>query len=145
MTDLAPDAFAPAIPFITFDPDGTPYIEGHRCGHCQAVFTEPRIACGRCGARDGFTPFRASSRGVVHTFTVVYRSYPGIAVPFVSAIVDLDDGMVLKGTLRGVEPDPAAIPFGLPVKVIFDQANGQTTKEGVPYLSYFFTPATAEA
>jgi len=61
----------------------------------------------------------------------------------VSAVVDLDDGLTLKGNLIDIKPDPVEIPFGMPVKVVFGDANGQKTKDGTPYLSYFFTPAGA--
>lgn len=146
MTDTlqAPRAWAPGVPYIKFDPAGAPYIEGHRCPACQAAFTFAPMACPRCASRQPMQPFRSQGRGTLHTFTVVSRSYPGIAVPFVSAIVDLDDGLVLKGNLTGVEPDPAAIPFGLPVEVYFDAANGQAAKDGTPYITYFFRPAARE-
>ena len=143
MTDTVQEAraFAPGTPYIKFDQTGAAYIEGHRCLACQAAFTFAPLACPRCASRAPLQPFRSEGRGVLHTFTVVSRSYPGIKVPFISAIVDLDDGLVLKGNLIGVDPDPARIPFGLPVQVVFDAANGQTAKDGTPYITYFFRPA----
>lgn len=136
---------APATHFIKFDDEDQPYLEAYRCDACGAGFTESRIACGRCGARGDFTRFRVGDTGRLYTFTVVHRSYPGIAVPFVSVIVDMDDGIVLKGNLLNVDPDPAAIATGMPVRLVFGDANGLKTKEGVPYVGYFFTPSGAEA
>jgi uncharacterized OB-fold protein len=136
---------APGTPFIKFDADNTPYIEGHRCTHCGTAYTLPRMACAKCAARGPFETFRSSGHGKLHTFTVVSRSYPGVKVPFISAIVDLDDGLVLKGNLIDTPPVVEDIPFGLPVDVVFGDAHGQATKEGVPYISYFFTPSTKGA
>lgn len=135
------DSVAPATRFIKIAPGGRPYIEGYRCGGCGAVFLEPRMACGRCGARGGFSAFEASDRGVVHTYTVVYRSYPGIKTPFISVIVDLADGLVLKGTLRGIEAKPSPQLFNLPVRMVFKPADDHKTAAGVPYVTYFFEPA----
>jgi len=69
---------------------------------------------------------------------VVSRSYPGIAVPFVSAIVDLDDGLTLKGTLRDVAPH--SLRAGMPVRLVIDNAGGATDKDGAPYVGFHFTP-----
>jgi hypothetical protein len=135
------EEIAPSTRFMRISPQGRPYIEGHRCQACGAVFLESTLACGRCGSRDGLTPFEASDRGNVYTYTVVYRSFPGVQVPFISVIVDLDDGLVLKGNLLGVEPKPSKDLFGLPVRVVFKPAGEHKNSKGVPYVTYFFEAA----
>ena len=70
----------------------------------------------------------------------MHRSFPGIDVPYVSAIVDLDGGGTVKGNLIGVEPDPAKIPFGMAVEVVYDDALGRKDADGNAYLAYFFRP-----
>ena len=141
LSDETKDSVAPATRFIKIAPGGRAYIEGHRCNSCGAVFLEARAACSRCGGRAGFSTFEASDRGMVYTYTVVYRSYPGIKTPFISVIVDLDDGLVLKGTLRGVEAKPSRELFNLPVRMVFKPADDHKTAAGVPYVTYFFEPA----
>ena len=69
------------------------------------------------------------------------RHVPGIDVPYISAIVDLDGGGTVKGNLIGIDPDPANLAFDMPVDVIFDDALGRKDKEGNSYISYFFKPA----
>ena len=69
---------------------------------------------------------------------MVERSYPGVAVPFVSAIVDLDGGLALKGTLRGASAE--SLRMGLPVRLVFDDAGGARDKEGAPYIGFHFVP-----
>lgn len=101
------------------------------------------MACRKCGGRDSLAPFRAAQTGKIFSWTVVHRSYPGIAVPFVSAIVDLDDGLALKGTLRDV--DPGAVQSGMPVKLVFDDAGGACDSQGAPYAGFHFLPEGARA
>ena len=46
--------------------------------------------------------------GVVRTFTIVHRAAPGVPTPYVSVVVDLDGGGVVKANLLNVEPTPEA-------------------------------------
>ena len=73
----------------------------------------------------------------------MHRSFPGIEVPYVSAIVDLDGGGTLKGNLIDIDPDPEKIRLGMPVEVVYKDALGRKDREGNSYLSYFFQPAAA--
>ena len=127
----------PGNSVIRVGADGRASIEGFRCGQCGAAFTEQTMACRRCASRDAPEAFRAVETGTLHTWSVVHRSYPGVAVPFVSAIVDLDDGLTLKGTLRGV--DTGSVRQGMPVGLVFDDAGGARDKEGAPYVGFHFT------
>jgi len=78
--------------------------------------------------------------GKLYSYSIVYRSFPGIEVPYISAIVDLDDGTAIKGNLINVEPDPESIDFDMPVDVVFADALGRKDADGNRYLSYFFQP-----
>jgi hypothetical protein len=73
---------------------------------------------------------------------VVERSFAGVAVPFVSAIVDLDDGLALKGTLRHVPF--VALRQGLPIAVVFDDCGGAASPDGGSYVGYHFVPAEGD-
>jgi len=132
--------FVAGAPFIKFD-GATAYIEAQRCEACGAVFMKPHVGCPRCCARGPLTKVRGSERGVLQTFTVVMRSFPGIKVPFVSAIVQMDDGATLKGNLIDVEPNPEKIRVGMPLRLVYGDANGLKDEAGSPYLAYFFQPA----
>ena len=118
--------------------DGRPWIEGYRCGDCSAVVAEATMGCRACASRTPPEAFRATDRGTLHTWSVVHRTFPGIEVPFVSAIVDLDDGLTLKGTLRA---DLTALHEGMPVRLVFDDASGARDKEGAPYIGFHFVTA----
>jgi len=78
--------------------------------------------------------------GKLYSYSIVCRSFPGIEVPYISAIVDLDDGGTLKGNLIDCDPDPDKIKFDMPVEVVFDDALGRKDAEGNSYISYFFKP-----
>jgi uncharacterized OB-fold protein len=140
VADTATEAPIPGVSSIHLDTDGCPYIEGHRCTACGAAFTRRTLACVACGARGTLQSFAASDRGVVVSYTIVGRSYPGVPVPFISAIVDLEDGLTLKGTLKGVEPKPSRDLFGLPVKVVFETIQPDPAKPA-RFVIYSFEPA----
>jgi uncharacterized protein len=118
--------------------DNSAWIEARRCGDCGATMVGPTMACRSCGSADRLETYRAAQTGRVFSWTVVHRSYPGIPVPFVSAIVDLDGGPTLKGTLRNI--DPAVVRAGMPVHLVFDDAGGARDAQGTPYVGFHFLP-----
>lgn len=83
---------------------------------------------------------RLAQRGRLHSFTIVHRSFPGVPTPFVAAIVALDGGGSLKGTLVDVEPSWDAVTFDMPVDVVF-RDTGQRAADGRPFISYYFSPS----
>ena len=116
--------------------DGSAWIEGYRCGSCGAVMSVQTLACRACASRVAPEAYRSPETGKLFTWSVVHRSYPGVTVPFVSAIVDLDGGLSFKGTLKGVEP--AALKVGMQVQLVFDDAGGAVDDDGVPYVGFHF-------
>ncbi len=135
------DGPLPVVSYLKMPEGGDPYIEGHRCDQCGAVFLGARQHCSKCGARDSMTAIQLSKRGSLYSYSIVHRSFPGIDVPYVSAIVDLEGGGTIKGNLIGIEADPEKISFDMPVEVVFDDALGRKDADGNSYLSYFFKPA----
>ena len=130
----------PAVPFLKIPEDADPYLEGHRCDACGATYLGERAVCSKCGARDQMSKVTLPNSGKLYSYSIVYRSFPGIEVPYISAIVDLDDGTAIKGNLIGVEPDPANIKFDMPVDVVYDDALGRKDRDGNAYMAYFFKP-----
>jgi uncharacterized OB-fold protein len=132
----------PVVDYLKIPNKGTPYLEGHKCGGCRAIFLGERTVCSKCGARDQMQAIKLANHGKLYSYSIVYRSFPGIDVPYISAVVDLDDGATLKGNLINVEPDPANIEFDMPVEVVFGDALGRKDRDGNSYISYFFQPAS---
>lgn len=127
---------------IGISDSGETWIRGFRCSACGAAADEETLACRRCFARGTMEEFRAAQTGKLVTWSIVHRSYPGVPVPFVSAIIDLDDGLTLKGNLTGCEAED--LHAGMPVKLEFDDARGATDKEGNSYVAYHFVAQPAE-
>lgn len=129
----------PVVPWLRIPESGDPYLEAQECGGCGALFLGERMACSKCGARGPFGAKRLADTGTLHVFSIVHRSFPGIEVPYVSAVVDLDGGGTVKGNLVDVEPDPEKLRMGMPVQVVYRIAP-RKDREGNEYLSYYFTP-----
>ena len=130
----------PVVSWLKDAGTNDPYLEGQKC-ECGAIFLGERNNCSSCGASDQLKPTRLSNKGKLYVYSIVHRSFPGIEVPYISAIVDLEGGGTVKGNLINVDPDPAKIKFDMPVDVVFDDALGRKDKDGNSYISYFFQPA----
>jgi uncharacterized OB-fold protein len=129
----------PVVDFLKIPEKGEPYLEGQRCKECAAIFLGTRDVCSKCGARGRFEAKRLANEGTLYVYSIVHRSFPGIQVPYISAIVDLDGGGTLKGNLIHIDPDPEKIRMGMPVEVIFKIAPTKD-REGNEYLTYYFQP-----
>ncbi|MBW2244831.1 MAG: Zn-ribbon domain-containing OB-fold protein [Deltaproteobacteria bacterium] len=130
----------PVVDFLKLPEGGDPYLEGHKCKSCDAIFLGERNICSKCGTRGEIGPVKLGNTGTLYVYSIVHRSFPGIEVPYISAIVDLDGGGTVKGNLIGVDPDPEKIEFGMPVEVVYKDALGRKDKDGNSYTSYFFQP-----
>ncbi len=127
----------PAVPYLKIPDKGEPYLEGTKCKECNAVFIGERSICSSCGARDKLENIPLSNKGELYVYSIVHRSFPGIEVPYISAIVDLDGGGTVKGNLVGVDPDPEKIKLGMPVETVFST---KQDRQGTDYLIYQFQP-----
>ncbi|NWG46428.1 MAG: Zn-ribbon domain-containing OB-fold protein [Alphaproteobacteria bacterium] len=128
------------VDFLKYGEDGSLYLEGHRCRDCGAVYFGRRSTCSKCFSRSRMDAVAAPPRGHLYAYTIVHRSFPGVETPFIHAVVDVEGGGALRGTLLGVPPDPDDIEMGMPISITFEDA-GQTDREGNRYMTYFFRPA----
>jgi hypothetical protein len=131
----------PVVDWLKLPEGDDPYLEGHKCEACGAVYLGERIVCSKCGARDQIGPTKLSNKGKLYAYSIVFRSFPGIEVPYISAIVDLEGGGTVKGNLIGIDPDPEKIEFDMAVDVVYKDALGRKDNDGNSYISYFFQPA----
>lgn len=129
----------PAAPFIRMPAGRAPFLEGVKCEACGEVHVGRFLACPACAARGRLAPRPLSDTGVVHSYTIVHRSFPGVDVPFVSVVVALDGGGFVKGTLVVDAPTPEAVSAGLPVRTVFSERIGGGG-EGRRYLVFGFEP-----
>ena len=86
------------------------------CGRCQYF---PRAVCHHC-LSDALSWEAVTGRGVVHSFTVIrqvlHASFAS-DVPYVYAIIDLDEGLRLIANI--IRTSPERVQIGLPVRVAF--------------------------
>jgi uncharacterized protein len=83
-----------------------------RCIDCATAQYYPRVLCATCGGDvDWFT---ASGRGIVHTYSIVRANgvepYKSL-VPYVFAVVELEEGPRMLTNLIGVDPESVRIGF----------------------------------
>jgi len=130
----------PIVPYLKVPESGEPYLEGFRCKECGAITLKHRVACASCGARDTLEPHRLAEEGELHAFSIIHRSFPGIEVPFVSAIADLDGGGTVKTNMTGIDPDPDKIELGMRVRVVYEIAPRKDA-DGNEYMTFTLQPA----
>jgi uncharacterized OB-fold protein len=129
----------PIVPYLKIPASGDPYLEGQQCGNCGKIFLGERTTCSNCGESGRFEARSLAKTGTLYVYSIVHRSFPGIEVPYVSCIVDLDGGGTVKGNLIGIDPVPEKIAMGMPVDVVFKTAPRKDA-EGNEYLTYYFQP-----
>lgn len=134
----------PAVSYLQIDDSGDPSLVGSRCLECGAIIPGKRSVCACCSARDRMQSIRLGEHGKVYSYTIVRRSFPGVKTPFVAVVVDLEGGGSIQGTLLDVNPEPADIPYDMPVDVVY-RDTGQRSPEGRPFTSYYFVPSKGEA
>ncbi|HEY1635313.1 MAG TPA: OB-fold domain-containing protein [Acidimicrobiales bacterium] len=129
------------VDYLVLD-DGEPYLVATACRGCGATYFERHNACGRCFGTS-FERRRMESTGTVRSYTIVHRAAPGVAVPYVAAIIELDGGGVVKANIRDVEPEPAQVGLGMPVAMTTFVAG--TDDEGTEAVAFGYSPAVAAA
>jgi uncharacterized OB-fold protein len=127
----------PIVPFLRLD--DRPHLVGKQCGSCGAVYLGSRIACSKCGTAGQFSEIPLSTKGNLWVYSIVHQSAPGIPTPYIAAIVDLPEGVSVRCNIIDVEPDPAKIPFGMPVEMVTKKV--REDREGNDVIAFFFRPA----
>jgi len=98
-----------------------------RCRDCGAKRFYPRALCPAC-LSSATEWIRASGRGTVYSFTVTHQNQaPGFReeLPYVLAIVELDEGVRMMTNVVGCAPD--AVRVGMPVQVVFEDVTAEIT------------------
>jgi uncharacterized OB-fold protein len=94
-----------------------------RCGVCKALRHPPGPACPACGALEPEF-IVASGLGEVYSFVVHHHPpVPGKELPFVVALVELEEGVRLLAEL--VDVAPAEVRIGLPVRISFTRVDAE--------------------
>jgi uncharacterized OB-fold protein len=95
-------------------------LEVSVCDGCDHLFLPPGPCCPKCWSSELSTR-EVSGNGRIFSFVVYRRTYhPGIPVPYVVALIELDEGPRLVSNVVGCEPE--AVEIDMPVRVRFESA-----------------------
>ncbi len=125
------------IPQPTIDSDSREYWDGlaqgelriQHCTACSHYVFYPRSICPHCFASE-ITWVKAAGRGKIYSYTVVWQAFGRFAedVPYVVAIVELDEGVRMMSRIVGTPPE--AVKIGAAVQVTFEHFDEGVT---LPY------------
>lgn len=127
----------PIVDYLVLD-DGPPHLVAQESVESGALYFDRRNADAKSG-KPGFRPRRVADTGEVRTFTIVHRAAPGVPTPYVSVVVDLDGGGVVKANLVNVEPSPEAVRVGMKVKMTTYTVG--VDDEGTEAVAFAYEPA----
>ena len=118
----------PDFPLPVPNEDGAPFWEHLRAGalciqHCTAcgrLQHPPRVLCPGCGnAERDWQPM--SGRGTVYSFVVTHQAiHPSFEghLPYVTALVELEEGPRLMTNLIDIGPDEVVIGMAVEVQLV---------------------------
>jgi len=93
-----------------------------KCNSCGNPYFYPRDISPCCFARD--TEWvQASGKATLYTYGIVHRApHPGFVddVPFVTAIVELEEGPRMATNIVMDDPTPEKLQIGMPLEVVFE-------------------------
>jgi uncharacterized OB-fold protein len=114
----------------------TPHLTSRTCASCGALYFDRRNACAKCFGRE-FGSIDLANTGTVRAFTFVGR----VKRPYVSVIVDLDGGGVVKSNLMAVD-SPDQITPNMPV--VLDTYVASTDDEGTEAVAFGYRPRNTQ-
>ena len=128
MTMAAP-APAPRRDLPTIEDESRPFWDAARqgrlmiasCGSCRKVHHYPRPFCPSCWSND-VSLIESSGKATLYTYSTVYRNeLPPFSerVPYVAAVVDLEEGPRLMTNV--VDCEPTDLRVGMALQVVFTE------------------------
>ncbi|MFA5063913.1 MAG: Zn-ribbon domain-containing OB-fold protein [Dehalococcoidia bacterium] len=85
-------------------------LSGLKCSSCGEVSAQPRLICAKCGGSQ-LEALELKGSGAIQTFTVNYVAAEGreSEIPYIVAIVELDEGPWVMGNIGGLKPEEAGM------------------------------------
>lgn len=117
-----PDITSLNAPF--WDGTGRGELRVQHCRKCDARFRFTHFRCPECWSDDLDWQI-AKGTGVVATFSVVHVApFEAFAdrLPYVLALIDLDEGVRMMANI--VDCEPNSVTIGMPVEVLFEDRDG---------------------
>lgn len=96
-----------------------------RCTDCGSFVFVPQPVCTGC-LGTSLEWVESSGRGTLYSYTTVHRPQrPVFEVPYVVAIVELEEGWKMLTNLIGVKPE--SVEIGMPLEVAFEAMTDEIT------------------
>ena len=110
---------------------------GTKCGNCNKVLFPPRYLCPYCRRMGKLEPYHLSRGGKIVSYSLIHAGAEGSEdqVPYLLAIVELDDGPRL--TTQIVDCNPDEVKIGDEVVMTFRRI-GEDNDDGVIYYGFKF-------
>jgi uncharacterized OB-fold protein len=90
------------------------------CNACGKWIHPPYPLCPQCHSKD-VAPRAVSGRATLHTFSINHQPWmPGLEVPFVLGIVEIEEDPSVRLTTNIVGCKPEDVRIGMPVRVRFE-------------------------
>jgi uncharacterized protein len=124
----------PLVDYLVLGDD--PHLVAQECTQCGARYFGRRNACANCFGTE-FRGVRIGSEGTLQTFTIVAQAAPGIPVPFVSGVVDVD-GTSVRANVVNVDPTPEKVTFGMKLRLTTFPIG--TDDDGVEAVGFGYEP-----
>ena len=96
-----------------------------KCNECQQAYFYPRDISPCCFSKDT-TWIQASGKATLFTYGIVHRApHAGFAedVPFVTAIVKLQEGPKMPTNIVMDNPTPEKLQIDMPLEVVFESVS----------------------
>jgi uncharacterized OB-fold protein len=107
--------------------DTQPYWDGTAAGELRlqrcathGVYFPPRPFCPTCLSED-VTWETLSGRGTLHTYVINHRAAPGFEPPYAIAVIQLDEGPRMMGSIVNCEQTPEALVLDMPLTATFEE------------------------
>ena len=128
----------PMVDYLVLD--GDPHLTANECKECGALYYDRRNGCAHCGGAD-FGRRDLATTGVVRSFAIIHQASPGVTVPYVSSVVDLEGGGSVKANVLNVAPEPDNFSLGMKVKLTTFVAG--TDDDGTEAIAFGFEPVAS--
>ena len=114
-------------------------IVGSKCERCERHFYPSRVVCPECRRKGKMLEHKFSGKGKVYSYTVIRTPPVGfeVYVPFIVAIVDLEEGARVVSQV--VDCKPEEIKVGMNVEACFRKIR-EENKSGLILYGFKFKP-----
>lgn len=123
--DGMPQPMADAISLPWWQAAAEHRLVVQRCTGCGEARLPPAPVCPACRCFDSDWK-EVSGRGEVYTYTIVHRPMAAEQkLPFVIAVIALDDAGGVRMMSNLVDVDPARVAIGLPVELVWEDMSAE--------------------